>query len=51
MLRDLHHVMHFILRDLHHMIYPTELMLRVLSHVHLRDLHHVIPITFVTYTL
>lgn len=48
MLRDLHHVMYFILRDSHHMICITILMLRVLSHVHLRDLHHVIPITCVT---
>ena len=48
MLRDLHHVMHFILRDLHHVIYPTQIMLRVLSHVQLRDSHHVIPITIVT---
>ena len=42
MLRDLHHVMHFILRDSHHVIYPTQPMLRAPSHVHLRDLHHVI---------
>ena len=51
MLRDSHHVMHIILRDLAHVIYPTQLMLRVLSHVQLRDLHHVIPITFVTYPI
>ena len=51
MLRDLHHVMHFILRDLHHVIYPTQLMLRVLRHVQLRDLHHVIPITCVTHVM
>lgn len=49
MLRDLHHVIHFILRDSHHMIWLTFSMLRVLPHVWLRDLHHVISITCVTY--
>ena len=51
MLRDLHHVMRFILRDSHHMICITLSLLRVLAHVHLRDLHHVIPITCVTYVI
>ena len=50
MLRDLRHVMHFMLRDSHHMIWLTLFMLRVLAHVQLRDLYHVIPVTSVTHT-
>ena len=51
MLRDLRHVMHFILRNLRHMICITLFMLRDFPHTHLRDLHHVISITSVTYPI
>ena len=47
MLRDLHHVMRFILRNSHHMICITLFMLRVLPHVHLRVLPHMICVTIV----